>query len=130
MGGKATDAADPIDVHVGARLRYFRRAASMSQSTLGTALGLTFQQVQKYEKASNRLSASMMLKAAHCLGIEPSDLFAGAPIFDQPAAQETAEATATFAILSEHLTDLAPLAQLSPRKRRAIVKLIASMIDD
>ena len=50
----------PIDVHVGARLRRRRTLSGMSQTTLGDAIGLTFQQVQKYERGANRISASRL----------------------------------------------------------------------
>jgi transcriptional regulator with XRE-family HTH domain len=55
---------DPIDVEVGARIRIQRKALSLSQSGLADALGLTFQQIQKYERGANRISASMLVKTA------------------------------------------------------------------
>jgi transcriptional regulator with XRE-family HTH domain len=58
---------NPIDVAVGARLRIRRQQQGMSQSTLGEYLGITFQQVQKYERGANRISASMLVKAARAL---------------------------------------------------------------
>ena len=51
---------DPIDVAVGARVRIRRRWLGFSQTQLATALGITFQQVQKYERGANRVSASML----------------------------------------------------------------------
>ena len=60
----ATTSPDPIDIEVGARVRLRRKHLSMSQSALAAALGLTFQQVQKYERGSNRVSASMLVKIA------------------------------------------------------------------
>lgn len=56
--------ADPIDVAVGARVRIRRRWLGFSQTQLATALGITFQQVQKYERGANRVSASMLVKIA------------------------------------------------------------------
>jgi len=55
---------DPLDVAVGTRIRQRRRWLGLSQTDLAIALGITFQQVQKYEKGSNRISASMLVKAA------------------------------------------------------------------
>jgi transcriptional regulator with XRE-family HTH domain len=55
---------DPIDVEVGARVRLQRKALGLSQTVLADALGLTFQQVQKYERGANRISASMLVKTA------------------------------------------------------------------
>lgn len=65
---------DPIDITVGSRLRTRRRAAGLSQAHLGQTLGISFQQIQKYERGHNRLSASMLVKAAASLGCSPSDL--------------------------------------------------------
>ena len=58
---------DEIDVAVGARIRIRRRWLGWSQTQLANALGITFQQVQKYEKGANRVSASMLVKAARAL---------------------------------------------------------------
>ena len=58
----AKKAPNPIDKHVGSRVRMRRMMLAMSQEKLGDALGLTFQQVQKYEKGTNRISASRLLK--------------------------------------------------------------------
>jgi len=58
------EAPDPIDVAVGARIRIRRRWLGLSQTQLATALGITFQQVQKYERGTNRVSASMLVKIA------------------------------------------------------------------
>ena len=58
---------DPIDVAVGLRLRTLRKQKEMSQDALAKTLGITFQQVQKYERGSNRISASMMVRAARAL---------------------------------------------------------------
>lgn len=60
---------DPIDVAVGARIRARRIALKVSQTALAKALGLTFQQVQKYEKGANRVSASTLVRVAHELGV-------------------------------------------------------------
>ena len=59
---------DPIDIHVGLRIRTTRRERGLSQDQLGRALGITFQQVQKYERGVNRVSASMLVKTARALG--------------------------------------------------------------
>ncbi len=58
--GHGTGIPSPIDVHVGARLRQRRTLLGMNQTDLGDALGLTFQQVQKYERGTNRISASRL----------------------------------------------------------------------
>jgi transcriptional regulator with XRE-family HTH domain len=70
---------NPIDKHVGSRVRMRRMMLSMSQEKLGDALGLTFQQVQKYEKGTNRISASRLQHIAHILQIPVPFFFEGAP---------------------------------------------------
>ena len=65
MKQKAKKAPNPIDKHVGSRVRMRRMMLGMSQSTLDDGLGLTFQQVQKYEKGTNRISASRLQQLAH-----------------------------------------------------------------
>ena len=61
----AKKAPNPIDKHVGSRVRMRRMMLGMSQEKLGDALGLTFQQVQKYEKGTNRIGASRLQQIAH-----------------------------------------------------------------
>ena len=72
-------APNPTDKHVGARVRMRRMMLSMSQEKLGDALGLTFQQVQKYEKGANRIGASRLQQIAHILQVPVSFFFDGAP---------------------------------------------------
>jgi transcriptional regulator with XRE-family HTH domain len=64
MNQRAKSSPDPIDIAVGARIRLRRRQQDMSQTQLANLLGITFQQVQKYERGVNRISASMLVKAA------------------------------------------------------------------
>jgi transcriptional regulator with XRE-family HTH domain len=66
--------ADQIDAEVGARVRARRRALKLSQSALGDRLGVTFQQIQKYERGANRISASSLVLIAEALSCSPSDL--------------------------------------------------------
>jgi transcriptional regulator with XRE-family HTH domain len=70
---------NPIDKHVGSRVRMRRMMLGMSQEKLGDALGLTFQQVQKYEKGTNRIGASRLQQIAHILQVPVSFFFEGAP---------------------------------------------------
>ena len=70
---------NPTDKHVGSRMRMRRMMLSMSQEKLGDALGLTFQQVQKYEKGTNRISASRLQQLSHVLQVPVSFFFEGAP---------------------------------------------------
>jgi transcriptional regulator with XRE-family HTH domain len=67
--GRGTGVPDPVDVHVGARIRTRRLLIGMNQETLAKALGLTFQQVQKYEGGANRVSASRLSQIADVLQV-------------------------------------------------------------
>jgi transcriptional regulator with XRE-family HTH domain len=75
-GRKAPNA---IDVHIGQKIRARRVHLGMSQGTLADALGLTFQQVQKYEKGVNRVGGSRLQHISDALGVSPSHFFNGAP---------------------------------------------------
>ena len=67
--GHGTGVPNPVDVHVGARLRVRRTLLGMSQATLGDAIGLTFQQMQKYENGKNRISASRLYDLSRLLDV-------------------------------------------------------------
>jgi transcriptional regulator with XRE-family HTH domain len=75
----AKKAPNPIDKHVGSRVRMRRMMLGMSQEKLGDALSLTFQQVQKYEKGTNRIGASRLQQISHILQVPVSFFFEGAP---------------------------------------------------
>ena len=72
---KNANASDVVDIYVGKRLKYLRNKQHISQKELASRIGITFQQVQKYEKALNRLPASRMLGICLALDITPNDLF-------------------------------------------------------
>ena len=71
---------NPIDVHVGSRVRLRRTMQNMSQEKLGEALGITFQQIQKYEKGSNRIGASRMQQICAALNVPVEFFFEDAPL--------------------------------------------------
>jgi transcriptional regulator with XRE-family HTH domain len=75
---------NPTDKHVGSRVRMRRMMLSMSQEKLGDALGLTFQQVQKYEKGTNRIGASRLQQISNILQVPVSFFFEGLPNENQP----------------------------------------------
>ncbi len=77
---------NPIDVHVGNRVRMQRMLIGMSQEKLGEHLGLTFQQVQKYEKGSNRVSASKLYQMSQVLGVPVQFFYEDLPGGGQPGA--------------------------------------------
>ena len=83
-----------VDQAVGARLRHLRRLRNISQAGLAAALGVSFQQVQKYEKGANRLSASMLVRAAADLGVSVSELIGEVPQ-EARGAQQLAAALET-----------------------------------
>ena len=66
---------NPVDIHVGARLRLRRTLLGMSQDKLGQALGLTFQQIQKYERGANRIGSSRLYQLGHILDVPVSYFF-------------------------------------------------------
>ena len=66
---------DPVDIHVGARVRLRRTLLGMSQEKLGKALGLTFQQVQKYERGANRIGSSRLYQLSRILDVPVSFFF-------------------------------------------------------
>src|SRR5512132_267038 len=80
----AKKAPNPIDKHVGSRVRMRRMMLAMSQEKLGDALGLTFQQVQKYEKGTNRIGASRLQQISDVLQVPVAFFFAGAPNASAP----------------------------------------------
>lgn len=92
--GRGTGIPDPVDVHVGSRIRMRRLLLGMNQETLADALGLTFQQVQKYEGGANRVSASRLSAMAEILGVPISYFFGDLQTTDtavDPADKERRE---------------------------------------
>jgi transcriptional regulator with XRE-family HTH domain len=77
-------APNPVDKHVGSRVRMRRLMLAMSQEKLGGALGLTFQQVQKYERGANRIGASRLHQLSHILQVPVEFFFEGAPNASPP----------------------------------------------
>ena len=85
----APRSANPVDVHVGTRVRLRRQVLKMSQEKLGDQLGVTFQQVQKYERGANRIGASRLWKISDVLNVPINFFFDG--LNDQTAQGEFAE---------------------------------------
>ncbi len=76
---KGSRRANPLDLHVGSRVRLQRMLLGMSQEKLGEQLGLTFQQIQKYEKGINRIGASRLFELARVLGVSVEFFYEDAP---------------------------------------------------
>jgi transcriptional regulator with XRE-family HTH domain len=116
--------ADPIDVEIGQRLRAFRLAKNMSQTALGAAAGVSFQQVQKYEQAKNRLSASTMCKLAEVLEINPADLL-------PPACCGRSIEGLTGAFQDKSIVEALNAVWGLPRERKDLVlKVLRALIED
>jgi transcriptional regulator with XRE-family HTH domain len=75
MSRKPEIIADPVDVAVGARIRLLRKLRGLSQQSLAEAAGVTFQQIQKYERGANRVSASMLSRIAAALDTPVAEMF-------------------------------------------------------
>ena len=90
---------NPIDIHVGSRIRLRRNMLGMSQEKLGESLGITFQQIQKYEKGTNRVGASRLQAISSILGVAVSFFFEDAPGADAVEARGLAEdGSASFVV--------------------------------
>jgi transcriptional regulator with XRE-family HTH domain len=97
-------APNPIDKHVGSRVRMRRMMLGMSQEKLGDALTLTFQQVQKYEKGTNRIGASRLQQISHILQVPVAFFFEGAPLLtDGAILAETGESAPSPTYVSDFL---------------------------
>ncbi|HEY5305469.1 MAG TPA: helix-turn-helix transcriptional regulator [Pseudolabrys sp.] len=124
---------NPIDKHVGSRVRMRRMMLSMSQEKLGDALGLTFQQVQKYEKGTNRIGASRLQAISNILQIPISFFFEGAP--QMPGHSGTGEApspayVSDFLATSDGLSLTKSFMKIKSSKlRRRIVELVELIAD-
>jgi transcriptional regulator with XRE-family HTH domain len=88
MAGKKPN---PVDQHVGSRVRLRRMLLGMSQERLGESMGLTFQQVQKYEKGVNRIGASRLFQISKILDVPVQFFFEEAPLAEQPSPRGLAE---------------------------------------
>jgi len=126
---------NPIDKHVGSRVRMRRMMLSMSQEKLGEALGLTFQQVQKYEKGTNRIGASRLQQTSEILQVPVSFFFEGAP--NLSASADGLQEAPSPAYVSDFLATSDGLALTKAfmrikdaRLRRRIVDLVEAMAGD
>ncbi len=115
---------DPIDIAVGLRLRTVRKSKGMSQEQLGKALGITFQQIQKYERGTNRISASMLVKSARTLEVSASSLL--------PDENDPAPKSPVILSMMSQLRGVDELVECysrikSNRYRRALLQLARSL---
>ena len=124
--GKAQDGPHPVDRHVGRRVREKRLALGYNQSDLGRALGLTFQQIQKYENGANRVSASKLWDIAGFFKVEMGYFFEGLTTA-QPGTAEPGTAAPEFPA-TRSTSEIASLAvRLSTRRQKLALELIRDM---
>jgi transcriptional regulator with XRE-family HTH domain len=129
----AAKSAQPADAYIGARIRLRRRLAGMSQTELGRRVGVKSQQVQKYEKGSNRIGASRLLRICAALEVTPAWLLEGAPgakSRSSAAAQRIERAITAF-----HADHFAPelmltFPRLPVRIKRVMVALMTALTNE
>ena len=128
---------NPIDKHVGSRVRMRRVLLGMSQEKLGEALSLTFQQVQKYEKGTNRIGASRLQQISKTLNVPPAYFFDGAPSFEEGVEINPLHSAAGSAYVGDFLSTTEGLhlnrafARIGDAKvRKRIVDLVAAIAGD
>jgi transcriptional regulator with XRE-family HTH domain len=126
---------NPIDVHVGSRVRLRRNMLGMSQEKLGEALGITFQQIQKYEKGANRVGASRLQAIATVLNVPVSFFFEDAPGESGEVIRGLSEEGSTAYVVdflnsAEGLQLNRAFVKISdPKVRRKIIDLVKSLTD-
>ena len=123
----STKAPNPVDKYVGSRVRMRRIMLGMSQEKLGEALGLTFQQVQKYEKGTNRVGASRIKQISEILQVPVSFLFDGGPTGIVSAEGFSEETSPSY--ISDFLATSEGLALTRAFTRIADAKLRRSIVD-
>lgn len=127
--GKGEDGPHPVDRHVGRRVCEKRIALGYNQSDLGRAVGVTFQQIQKYEKGTNRVSASKLYDIARFFQTDVAYFFQGLDDARPGMAEEGAAFEHDFPA-TRHSVEIARLApRLSPRNQKLALDLIRQLAD-
>ncbi len=119
-----------IDVHVGAVVRRRRKELKINQTELAEAVGLTFQQIQKYERGTNRISASKLYEISQFLKMPVGYVFDGLPIDDPQDIATSDPITESFLRSAEGQTFAAAFSKLSPVRRRGVTGLVRSILMD
>jgi transcriptional regulator with XRE-family HTH domain len=117
--------ANAADAHVGARVRERRVMLGMSQEKLGEAVTLTFQQIQKYERGSNRISASRLWQFSEVLGVKPEYFFEGLERIDAPLGSKAPDHD--LLVRRETLEMVRNYYKIPAAERAALYKLINRM---
>ena len=113
----------PIDQHVGNRIRARRNILKLSQTELGEALGVTFQQIQKYEKGSNRVSASKLYMMAGILKVPVEYFFEGLPRNNNQGAFPSPKKYDQFLASREIISLIEALRRVEPSMRKIVIRL-------
>ena len=127
---------NPTDIHVGSRIRLRRNMLGMSQEKLGEHLGITFQQIQKYEKGTNRVGASRLQAIASIMGVAVGFFFEDMPGAEGAAPAGFSEDASTtlaveFSTSSEGLQLNRAFVRISdPKVRRKIIELVRTLSSD
>ena len=124
------DGPNPIDIHVGTRIRIRRTMLGLSQEKLATGLGITFQQVQKYEKGMNRVGASRLQNIAVILNVPISYFFAdeSSPLLAKPNLEVDVDVITSFVSSQQGLELNRAFVRLDNAKvRNGVVQLVKSI---
>jgi transcriptional regulator with XRE-family HTH domain len=127
-----------VDAHVGSRVRLRRMLIGMSQEKLGELLGLTFQQVQKYEKGANRIGASRLYEISHILGVPVSYFFDDVPLSEGATRRAGHTPTTTDVDAGPYMMEFVSSAEgfqlvraftkiTDPRVRKRMLELVKSL---
>lgn len=119
---------DPVDLHIGMRTRMRRIELGLSQEKLAEGLGLTFQQVQKYEKGTNRIGGSRMAAIARLLKVDVGHFYEGAPQAGTPIAAGADPAMADFMASRDGLIIAKAFCAIPDPQVRRIIALAVSKI--
>ena len=117
----------PTDIHIGARIRIRRNQLDMSQEQLADHIGLTFQQVQKYEKGTNRVSGSRMQQIAEKLAVPISYFYEGAPGNGAQLDDATSKTIADFASSVDAMAIMKAWPTFDHQQRRALAMCALAM---
>lgn len=124
-----SSAPHPVDVHVGARLRVARRSLGLTQAALGQAIGVSVQQIQKYETGANRLSASALFRLCGFLGRPVLWFYDGLEATGRDPGPGP-DLTAALMASDEGVQMAMAMAQLSPAVRRKVLALVRAVLPD
>lgn len=131
---RTTRGAGAVDIHIGGRIRALRNMKKLSQQELGEALGVSFQQVQKYEKGTNRVSGGRLMQIAASLGVDASHLLENAPTNGKAVKHIQRDGSLSVTALDEVASDLIGIRlfkaylALPPNLRVAITQMAERLV--